>query len=369
MRTNPQVSMGARAPQAGFSLIELMIAMLLGLLVTAAAGGVFISNKRVYNATETLGRIQENTRVGFELMARDLREAGGNPCSSASTVVNQMSTGGNDWWADWGDGIHGYGGSDAMAGTVAGMGVFGTGVGQRVAGTDAIEINSALGGGIRVIDHAQPSAVVEVSSQGDIAVNEILVICNLDYAFIFQVTALPGANKLQHNSGTSLNCAQEFQYDEPCTGSGASGAFGYCFVPGATPSAQCVGSSQSPAYVAKVGSIRWFVGNNARGGRSLYRAEVSNSSNTNTPNLLLGNIEVVEGVEDLTVTYLEQGEDAYTDPSGVTDWSRVVASRVELVMQAAEGALTGREIEGTDDEALSRTYTHVVALRNREGTL
>lgn len=369
MRTKFTSLRGTRALQAGFSLIELMIAMLLGLLVTAAAGGVFISNKRVYNATETLGRIQENTRVGFELMSRDLREAGGNPCSSASAVVNQMSTGGNDWWADWGDGIHGYAGTEAMAGTVAGMGIFGTGVGQRVQGTDAIEINSALGGGIRVVDHAQPSAVVEVSDQGDIVANEILVICNMDYAFIFQVTGLPGDNKLQHNSGTSLNCAQEFQYDEPCTGTGASGAFGYCFVPGATPSAQCVGSSQSPAYVAKVGSIRWFVGNNARGGRSLYRAEVSNSSNTNVPNLLLDNMEVVEGVDDLTVTYLEAGEDAYTAPSGVADWARVVATRVELVMEGTRGALTGREIEGTDDEVLSRTYTHVVALRNREGTL
>jgi type IV pilus assembly protein PilW len=369
MRNLPILRAGSRALQAGFSLIELMIAMLLGLLVVAAAGGVFISNKRVYNATETLGRIQENTRVGFELMSRDLREAGGNPCSSASVIVNQMSSGGNDWWADWGNGIQGYDGDDAMSGSVAGMGVFGTGVGQRVAGTDAVEINSALGGGIRVVDHAQPSAVVEVSSQGDIVTNDVLVICNMDYAFIFQVTQLPGANKIQHNAGTSLNCAQEFQFDEPCTGGGASGAFGYCFVPGATPSAQCVGSSTSPAYVARVGSLRWFVGNNARGGTSLYRATVTNRSNTVNPDTLLGNIEVVEGVEDMTVTYLEQGEDVYTGPAGVTDWSRVIATRVELVMEGTRGALTGREIEGTDGEVLERTLTHVVALRNREGTL
>jgi type IV pilus assembly protein PilW len=78
---------------------------------------------------------------------------------------------------------------------------------------------------------------------------------------------------------------------------------------------------------------------------------------------------VVEGVEDMTVTYLEQGEDVYTGPAGVTDWSRVIATRVELVMEGTRGALTGREIEGTDGEVLERTLTHVVALRNREGTL
>lgn len=369
MRTYRKQPMIKRATQAGFSLIELMIALLIGLVVVAAAGGVFISNKQVYNASETVNRIQEGVRVGFELMSRDIREAGGNPCSAAAPVVNQMSTGGNDWWADWGDGIHGYDGSDVMPGTVAGMGVFGSGVGQRVIGTDAIEINSALGGGIRVTDHATPSAVLDVSSQGDIQVNDILVVCNMDYAFIFQATALPSATKIQHNSGTSLNCAQEFQYESPCTATGASGDFGYCFVPGATPSAQCDGFGRGPAYVARVGSIRWYVGNNARGGRSLYRATISNRSSTNTPDTLLDAFEVVEGVEDMQVTYLEAGEDTYTPPSGVDDWGRVVAVRITLKMVGTQGALTGNEIQGTDGAALRRTLTHVVQLRNREAVL
>ena len=38
-------------------------------------------------------------------------------------------------------------------------------------------------------------------------------------------------------------------------------------------------------------------------------------------------------------------------------------------MVGTQGTLAGREIEGTDGEALNRTLTHVVALRNREGTL
>ncbi|KAA2283914.1 PilW family protein [Arenimonas fontis] len=358
-----------RAVQAGFSLIELMIALLIGLLVVAAAGGVFISNKRVYNASETVNRIQEGIRVGFELMSRDIREAGGNPCSASAPVINQMTSGGNDWWANWGDGIRGYSGADAMPGTVAGMGVFGTGVGQRVAGTDAVEINSALGGGIRVVDHAQPSAVVQVTNQGDIQEDDILVICNMDYSFIFQVTALPSSNQIQHNSGTSLNCAQEFQYENPCTGTGASGAFGYCFVPGATPSAQCDGFGRGPAYVARVGSVRWYVGNNARGGRSLYRATISNRSNTNTPDTLHEVYEVVEGIEDLTVTYLEAGENTYTAPAGVADWGQVVAVRIRLDMVGTEGALTASEIQGTDGQVLGRTLTHVVQLRNREAVL
>src|SRR5690625_1736185 len=104
--------------QRGATLIELMIALLLGLVVVAAASGLFLTNKRVYASTETINRIQENTRVAFELMSRDVREAGGNPCGSSSMLANQLTTGGSDWWLNYRDGIRGYGAENPAPGTV-----------------------------------------------------------------------------------------------------------------------------------------------------------------------------------------------------------------------------------------------------------
>lgn len=68
--------------QAGFGLIELMIAMVLGLLVIGAAFAVFQSNQRSFQANEGLNRIQESARVAYELISRDLRAAGGTACSN-----------------------------------------------------------------------------------------------------------------------------------------------------------------------------------------------------------------------------------------------------------------------------------------------
>ena len=48
----------ARRATRGFSLIEMMIAMVLGLLVVGAAIGIFVSNQQAYRATEGLGRVQ-----------------------------------------------------------------------------------------------------------------------------------------------------------------------------------------------------------------------------------------------------------------------------------------------------------------------
>src|SRR3546814_6162052 len=62
----------------GLSLIELMIALLLGLVVTAADGGMLPANKRAYASPATLNRHTETTRGSFDLMSRALREAVAN---------------------------------------------------------------------------------------------------------------------------------------------------------------------------------------------------------------------------------------------------------------------------------------------------
>jgi len=79
--------MGAvRQREAGFSLIELMVAMVLGLLVAGAALAILQSNQTTYRSNEGLNRIQENARIAFELMSRDIRAAGGTACSNFSVV-------------------------------------------------------------------------------------------------------------------------------------------------------------------------------------------------------------------------------------------------------------------------------------------
>lgn len=74
-------------PQSGFGLIELMIAMVLGLIVLGAAIAVFQSNQRSYSANEGQNRVQENARAAYELVTRDIRATGGSACSAESLVL------------------------------------------------------------------------------------------------------------------------------------------------------------------------------------------------------------------------------------------------------------------------------------------
>lgn len=75
-------SASVRPRQTGFSLVELLIALALGTLVAGAAFAILHSNQRSYQANQGLNRVQENARIAFELISRDLRSAGGSACSN-----------------------------------------------------------------------------------------------------------------------------------------------------------------------------------------------------------------------------------------------------------------------------------------------
>ena len=60
----------------GFSLVELMISLVLGLVVIAAVGMVFLSSSRTSAATNSLSRAQESSRFSVQYIGRELRMAG-----------------------------------------------------------------------------------------------------------------------------------------------------------------------------------------------------------------------------------------------------------------------------------------------------
>jgi len=190
---------GARASR-GFSLIELMIALVLGLLVVGAAIGIFLSNRQVFRATDNLSFVQENGRVAFELLARELRQTAGSPCSASAPVVNVLNNT-TAWGTDWGDGIRGY---DGQAGQALPSVTTGTAARQRIAGTDAVELRSGASGDVTVVDHTPNSAQFKVNTNAHgLADGDIVMVCDFIQAAIFQVTNANSSNvTIVHNTGT-----------------------------------------------------------------------------------------------------------------------------------------------------------------------
>ncbi|QSX75155.1 prepilin-type N-terminal cleavage/methylation domain-containing protein [Lysobacter arenosi] len=344
---------GTRGPvlASGFSLIELMISLVLGLLVVAAAGTLFMANRQTYTATESLGRLQENARVAFELMSRDVREAGGNFCGAPlASTVNVLVPGGA-WYTDFSGGVRGYPGDTAFPDSA-----FGTGAAQRTAGTDAIELKSAFADPVTIeSDNPTTGTITLNSADHGFAVGDIAVACDSNHAAIFQVTTA-GAETIEHatGSGTPGNCTQGLGMPLSCDGAAGTGyQFGCVFggVPASGVDCTQPGSKWT-AVVTKIRAVRWYVATNDRGGKSLYQSVLHGSAAALETN------EIVEGVNDMTLEYLRQGDAAYQGTVAAADWPSIVAMRVTL-------DLVGQDRVGTDGNPLQRTLAHVITIRNR----
>lgn len=66
----------ARPRQAGFTLVELMVAVAIGLLVVASAIGVFINMKATYLAQDTQSQLQDAQRMAVQMIRTTVQAAG-----------------------------------------------------------------------------------------------------------------------------------------------------------------------------------------------------------------------------------------------------------------------------------------------------
>ena len=313
---------------AGFSLIELMTAMLLSMLLIAATISVFVSNKRVYAATEGLGRLQENARIAFELMSRDLREAGGNPCDVKLKMVNVLDDT-TPWYAKF-DGVDHTGIEGFEDGAFT----------DSTAGTDAIQVQYFEDTGlVTSAGMGGTTGQLELATGGidQITEQQILMACGFFSSSAAPVTdaaAIFSAGK----SGSAITHGED------------SGNASDTFSNSAHPTAVVF---PADTLIGSMRAMEWYVAENDAGRNSLYRRQLSYASGAPA----MGDAEeVVDDVTDLQLTYLAGG--TWTDSP--SSWANVTAVQIVLEMEESDSRAGG--VQG---ELMKRRLTHVIALRNK----
>lgn len=320
--------------QHGMTLIELMVAMLIGLFIVGGATATLLANRQTHRINENLARVQETARIAFELMARDLRGAGGTGCARGIPTMSvlQPAQGTSPaWWSLPGDGIRGFDGGDAFPAAA-----FGGANGARIAGTAAIVVHGPHGTGLGVEEHNPSSAQFKVSRPNHgIQPNDVLMVCDYQQASIFQATNANEASRtIVHNTGAGSigNCSKGLGFADPvvCTPNGTPKAYGP--------------NSAIYRYNAKA----WYIGA-SRAGRSLFSIERNGDP-----------VEIAPGVHDMQITYLD-GSGAYRNAAAITDWGDVRAVRIALTLRANQHG----DVTQGGPERIDRALTHTVTLRNR----
>ena len=67
---------GAGSGQHGFSLVELMVAVTIGLMLTLAIASLYVVNKRTFRTQDDASRLQESSRAAFDILGYHIRLAG-----------------------------------------------------------------------------------------------------------------------------------------------------------------------------------------------------------------------------------------------------------------------------------------------------
>lgn len=67
---------GSQYYQKGFSLVELMVAMVIGLIITAGVLNVFAGTKQSYRAVQASSEVQDNARYAMEVLQQNIRHGG-----------------------------------------------------------------------------------------------------------------------------------------------------------------------------------------------------------------------------------------------------------------------------------------------------
>jgi prepilin-type N-terminal cleavage/methylation domain-containing protein len=80
VKTTPNLAKGKR----GFSLIELLVALVIMSVVSVAIYGVFSVSSRTYTTQSVTAGVQQSVRSAMEVMLQDIRAAGLDPTASGN---------------------------------------------------------------------------------------------------------------------------------------------------------------------------------------------------------------------------------------------------------------------------------------------
>ncbi len=301
-----------RSGQTGLSMIEIMIAMVLGAFLLGGVLQIFSSSKQTYRVQEGMSRLQENGRFAMDFITKDIRNADFWGClKNGLTDINKNLNG-----------------ADAFPQGVNGSNDAGLNA------SDTLIMRSAIDSGVTV----QPpfdKTITTFSANNGLTHGDILLVSDCNTGDIFQVdtSAVSGSSPpTPGNSATSLSKVYA-----------------------------------GNASIYRVGTIIYSIQNGASGQPALFR-QINNNAATE---LVEGieNLQIRYG-ED---TDADGTPDYYVTANNVVDMDQVVSIRVTLLARTIADNLAGQPVAYTyngvtttpADRRLRRVFTSTIAVRNR----
>lgn len=371
----------------GFTLVELMVAITIGLIVLGVLSQVYVGSKRTYRVQEALSRLQENGRYSIDFVGREIRLAGYMGCVGTSATLNSISNPIAGWTPinmtppPTLEGIIGY----EQAGVPAsGFPVVPL---EVKTDTDVIEVQYFTPSSAKVTTQGTANkANTQISGNAlSFQTGEVLIVTNCTSADIFTATTVSngtGTVTIAHASNANTT---NFTVGNYTAGNSSE-----------------VMRIQTSVYYISSGSVAGGCPADSlcRKRLGFYLSSDTNKWCTNaTSSTTLGLCveQVAEGVEDLQVLYglnttgsPTHTADRFVNAAAIatnncgtsqTCWPNVVSTRINFLLRTVDtmaspdtvlaypasqiALFNGRPPTITTPRAIRRVYTETVVLRNR----
>jgi len=312
--------------QRGLSLVELMVAMTIGLLLTAGIGYFYLGSSQTFRAVDDLSRIQESYRYALDFVGTDIRQAGYAGCANVSAIPQPGTTGAQLAPAGHflAQAVQGFAGAVAWPGP-------GAAPANYVPNTEVFRVMRAdtLGTNVTGTMPGTAGPIAIANNPGGLAVGDAVIVSDCTHADASTVSAVGGSTSI--TPGGALQKAY---------GNGAE--------------------------VFPLNDAVYFIGTNPGGRPALYRRLGAGASE-----------ELVENVENMVIRYgidinNDYAVDAYQAAGAVANWRQVVAVRLNLVFRGANLTAVGAApcmVEGNNcalaDGQVRQVATATYGVRNR----
>lgn len=333
--------------QRGMTLVEIMIAVTIGLILTAGVIQLFISNKVTYTLAEGQARIQENARFATAIISRDLRMAGYMGCGNSAMQGDDTGTPQiyvNNLVRDPDPNV-----TFDLDATIRGVENATSGEQPSIVpGSDTVTIRRASEQSANLTGNmtARNANIQIDSNPAGWEAGDVIFITDCQNADIFKATSVSsGAGKITIAHANNVNIDNKLSREYDAT-------------------AMVLSFIANTYYVADTGRTN----KDGEAIHSLYYTDVNNDA-----------VELIEGIGDMQVTYGVNTDggtiptvDSYVDANGVANWADVVSVRLALLVDSIENVTDQKQsynFEGVqttaDDRRLRRSFTTTIALRNR----
>jgi type IV pilus assembly protein PilW len=324
---------------AGFTLLELLIAMAMGVAVMSGVVSVLVVSKSNYITERELAALQENARFALKFLTEEIQMAGYNGCSDESlNIANSVNFSSDDAWYLGGVGLVGYEEFDNETDRAGFPDDYENAASYY---SDSIAIRRGEQSGLRIAPgppyHNPNSANIPLNDAHDLKPGQIMVISSADcqQTGVFQLTGPTNTNDnattAVHNTGrggnpSPGNCTKNLGGNFSCA-SGTGGSLGSTYPPGSS--------------LMRMRSMGFYIGTSSVGSGipALFRTYLDLDEANETA--IVNSEELVQGVEIMQISYGVDlvGDDGLADQymdadNGSMDWDAVVSVRLNLRMRS-----------------------------------